>query len=96
MRLVSVRIAGYKRFEAPATLWVTSPLIAIVGPNEAGKTSLLEAMRHLSRNARFVRTEYTDRREPETDDAIVSARYTVESADRQAAEGLLDDETDTS
>lgn len=94
MHLVSVRIAGYKRFEAPATLWVTSPLIAIVGPNEAGKTSLLEAMHHLSHSARFVRTEYTDRREPETDDAIVAARYTVEPADRQAAGGLLDDETE--
>jgi len=30
MRLVSVRIAGYKRFEAPATLWVMSPLITSV------------------------------------------------------------------
>jgi energy-coupling factor transporter ATP-binding protein EcfA2 len=94
MRLISVQVAGYKRFAEPVTLWVTSPLIAVVGPNEAGKTSLLEAMRHLSRDAQFSRSEYTDRREPNDEPSIVSARYAVESADKEVAGGLLEADTD--
>ena len=91
MRLISVQIEGYKRFERPATLWFTSPLIAIVGPNEAGKTSFLEALAHLSRNARISRTEFTDRREPVENAVVVSARFAVERADRDALPGLLDE-----
>jgi uncharacterized protein YhaN len=40
MRLISVSVQGYKRFASPSTLIVDNPLVAIVGPNEAGKTSL--------------------------------------------------------
>lgn len=94
MRLISVQVEGYKRFDKPATLWVTSPLIAVVGPNEAGKTSLLEALEHLSRDAAMTRTEYTDRRQPEGNAAVVTARYAVERADRDALAGLLDEGKD--
>jgi ABC-type transport system involved in cytochrome c biogenesis ATPase subunit len=41
-------VHGYKRFAEKNVLYVRAPLLAIVGPNEAGKTSLLEAIRHLS------------------------------------------------
>lgn len=92
MRLISVQVSAYKRFEQPATLWVTSPLIAIVGPNEAGKTSLLEALLHLSSDAAITRTEYTDRREPDEDAVVLSARYEVERADRDALPVLLEED----
>jgi predicted ATP-dependent endonuclease of OLD family len=94
MRLISVHVTGYKRFAAPSTMWVNSPLVAIVGPNEAGKTSLLRAVEHLSREeTRFARTEYTGRVQPPDNPAIVSARFAVEDADRQATGDLLDPET---
>lgn len=48
MRLRYVTVHGYKRFAAQNVLYVGAPLIAVVGPNEAGKTSLLDAIRHLS------------------------------------------------
>lgn len=94
MRFLSAHVKGYKRFEQQADLWVTSPLIAIVGPNEAGKTSLLDALQHLSRDSRFTRTEFTDRVQPESNDDIVWARYAVDARDRQALGGLLDADTE--
>lgn len=94
MRFLSAHVKGYKRFERQADLWVTSPLIAIVGPNEAGKTSLLDALQHLSRNSRFARTEFTDRRQPESNDDIIWARYAVDAGDRRALGGLLDADTE--
>jgi hypothetical protein len=48
MRVKSITVHGYKRFAAENVLYIAAPLIAMVGPNEAGKTSLLEAIRHLS------------------------------------------------
>lgn len=79
MRLQSVMVHGYKRFAEKNVLYVRAPLIAVVGPNEAGKTSLLEAIRHLSREPpvdeeevaseevvdwRFARREFSGRRPP--------------------------------
>jgi ABC-type transport system involved in cytochrome c biogenesis ATPase subunit len=76
MRLQSVMVHGYKRFAEKNVLYVRAPLIAVVGPNEAGKTSLLEAIRHLSLEPpvdeeedseevldwRFARREFSGRR----------------------------------
>lgn len=78
MRLQSVMVHGYKRFAEKNVLYVRAPLIAVVGPNEAGKTSLLEAIRHLSLEPpvdeeedsqealdwRFARREFSGRRHP--------------------------------
>ena len=44
MRLIAVELTGYRRFADPTRIDVDGPLTAIVGPNEAGKTSLLDAM----------------------------------------------------
>lgn len=80
MRVQSVLVHGYKRFTAKNVLYVRSPLIAIVGPNEAGKTSLLEALRHLSKEppeeedperperGKFKRREFSGRKPPGTRD----------------------------
>lgn len=47
MRMVSLRIAGFRRFERETTLDLTPRVLAVVGPNEAGKSSLLDAMEYL-------------------------------------------------
>lgn len=93
MRLISVSVQDYKRFESASTLMVDNPLVAIVGPNEAGKTSLLEAMAHISRDAHFARTEFTGRERPQGEHYIVRAQYAVEPADREAAGELLEADT---
>ena len=49
MELVSVGLFGYQRFEDDfGDMDVTGSPVAIVGPNEAGKTSFLEALEHLN------------------------------------------------
>ena len=44
MRLLSATIEGYKRFAEKTTVRLDDLLIALVGPNEAGKTSILRAL----------------------------------------------------
>ncbi len=44
MRLLKVALAGIRRFEESDALLVADRLVAIVGPNEAGKSSLLQAI----------------------------------------------------
>lgn len=90
MRLLSVDVRGYKRFASRTYLDVDNPLIAIVGPNEAGKTSLLDAMVHLSARKAFARNEFSGRQPPADTQAVVRARYAVESVDREAIGDLLD------
>jgi hypothetical protein len=49
MRLLKVKLEGIRRFEATDALLVADRLVAIVGPNEAGKTSLLRALDQIDR-----------------------------------------------
>jgi predicted ATP-dependent endonuclease of OLD family len=86
VRLIKVEVSGYKRFAAPTTLYVNGPVVAVVGPNEAGKTSLLDALVHLSSGAGFDRREFTDRTTPDGDTVIVRATYILEDEDRRALE----------
>ena len=46
LRLISVQVSGYRRL-AEAKVNLASKIIAVVGPNEAGKTSLLEVLARL-------------------------------------------------
>jgi predicted ATP-dependent endonuclease of OLD family len=94
VRLRSVVIQGYRRFAEPQTLYLGPGVVAIVGPNEAGKTSLLSALEHLPNDSTFDRRELTDRQQPTSRLPIVSARYAVEDEDKGAAEGLLQENTD--
>lgn len=100
-------VHGYKRFADQNVIYIRAPLVAIVGPNEAGKTSLLEATAHLSKElqtgeepddpeeGRFARREFSGRVEPghrgdDDNPIIVSARFSLENADRDDLGGLLD------
>ncbi|MFF0516906.1 AAA family ATPase [Streptomyces sp. NPDC004250] len=44
MRLHSVSFNNYRRFAGESSLIIDEPIVALVGPNEAGKTSILEAI----------------------------------------------------
>lgn len=48
MRLYNVSLQGFRRFETHQNFNVSGKLTAVVGPNEAGKTSLLKAISYFS------------------------------------------------
>lgn len=53
MNLVWFEIEGYKRFFGKSKINLDGKLIALVGPNEAGKTSLLRCLHHFSSKSPF-------------------------------------------
>lgn len=71
-----MRVRGYKRFATKTTLDTRGRVIAIVGPNEAGKTSLRDAVRHLTTRDAFAQNELTDRQPRGDDSAVVSTLST--------------------
>ena len=84
MRLLRIEIRGYRRFEGPTELRILGPVTAIVGPNEAGKTSLLRAIAHLSKEEAFERREFTGRSQPDPAQRVVRAIFELEAADLEA------------
>jgi ABC-type transport system involved in cytochrome c biogenesis ATPase subunit len=85
MRLLKIEIRGYRRFEGPTELRILGPVTAIVGPNEAGKTSLLRAIAHLTKEEAFERREFTGRTHPDPTQGIVRAVFEVEAIDLKQA-----------
>ncbi len=88
MKLKLVKVRGYKRFGEQQCLDTRGRVVAVIGPNEAGKTSLLKAMEFLSRDDDLDASERTDRVEAD-DDWVVNAHYALDSDDRLALGDLL-------
>lgn len=53
MRLVAFSLESYRRFVAKTSVKLHGDMIAFVGPNEAGKSSLLRALAHLHKEGGF-------------------------------------------
>lgn len=88
MRLVSVTLHGFKRFAERSKVDLDGPLVAIVGPNEAGKTSILEALLCLDDSEPVGPSERTRSAGVGNGQVVVDARYLVEPEDRQEIEAL--------
>ncbi|PKN15963.1 MAG: hypothetical protein CVU66_02635 [Deltaproteobacteria bacterium HGW-Deltaproteobacteria-23] len=88
MNLISINIHGYKRFKKKSKLNVDGKVIAIVGPNEAGKSSLLKAMLHLNNTDAFIVSgpsqELTRGVKIPDDQTIVEATYLLDDTDKEA------------
>lgn len=86
MKLMSVVVNGYRRLKNKTSMNLDGKLIAIVGANEAGKSSFLEALQHLNNTTAFVKTgasqEISRGLELLDTNYVIEARYLIEDADR--------------
>jgi len=80
MRLTSAIIKGYGRL-VDAKINLDSKVIAIVGPNEAGKTTLLKAMRFLNDNQELSPKERARASDVKGNDSIITTSYVLEKDD---------------
>ena len=89
MDLNWVRLQGYKRLVS-ATLNTSGKVVAIVGSNEAGKSSILQALQHLNNNIRFKPQELNRRNESQNEeDVVIEAGFLLDDNDREAISHLF-------
>lgn len=53
MKLVSLSIHGFKRFASKEKVTLDGKIISIIGPNEAGKSSILSLLCHFNNKEQF-------------------------------------------
>lgn len=88
MRLRHVDIDGFRRFSSKTRLYTHGKLTAIVGPNEAGKTSVLRALLHLNHHNPFKASgsnaDITRGANSEADHVVIDAFFELDDGDRSA------------
>ena len=80
MRLVWLQLRGYRRFEE-ARINLDAPVIALVGPNEAGKSSLLKALLDVVHPGEFDERNFT--RDAEPGNPLLEATFLLDEVDRK-------------
>lgn len=86
--MVRFELRGFRRFEK-AALDVDAPVVALVGPNEAGKTSLLDALAQLNRSAPFDAGDITQGYSPKG--RLLDALYRLDEDDSAAVAAIAPD-----
>lgn len=87
MRLVSARIRGYGRL-ADAKVNLDSKVIAVVGPNEAGKTTFLRALAYLNNGASLSAIERSRGASVTDETRVVEAKFSLDDDDRSELAAL--------
>jgi hypothetical protein len=85
LRLIWFSVKGYRRFVEKSTVRLDGRVIAIVGPNEAGKTSLLAAMELLNDDEPL---EPSDRSRTGKGQPEIAAMFALDDDDREALSGF--------
>src|SRR5262245_25987476 len=76
MRLIAFSVEGYRRFVEKTSVKLHGDLVAFVGPNEAGKSSLLRALAHLTDQGEYEPNERPRRTNSEPNLTCCGARST--------------------
>ena len=90
MDLNWVKLQGYKRLVS-TTLNTSGKVVAIVGSNEVGKSSILQALQHLNhdKKKRFQSNELSRGNDSQNDeDVVIEAGFLLDDEDRKAIEHL--------
>lgn len=82
MKLFSVKFSGYKRFLESTTLKINGKMTVLIGPNEAGKSSTLKMLAHLSNEDAF--SPHEKYKYQEDVEANISAEFYLEDDDHDA------------
>lgn len=80
--LEKLTLKGFRRYHAETTIQLSGKMVAIVGSNEAGKTSLLRAISLINNDDQF---QYQDRTYLGTEKPLIRAHYFLQSDDLEAA-----------
>ena len=78
MNLQSIKISGFKRFNKSGNLSLNSKLVALLGANEAGKSSILQVLKLLENNNAI---KPNDISRHDADETMIVARYFLSDDD---------------
>lgn len=85
MKLAELRLESYKRFESPTRIDMVPRVLALVGPNEAGKSSILTALTLLNE---VEKPTALHRTHSSSDDMSVEAHFILTDEDRTALKDI--------
>ncbi|MET7324739.1 AAA family ATPase [Streptomyces sp. NPDC005549] len=89
MRLHSAIFANFRRFSGESSLIIDDPLVALVGPNEAGKTSILQAIEKCAKKVYFEHSDVSTGVDPKSlKESLVRLKFILEQDDLDAIEGI--------
>jgi predicted ATP-dependent endonuclease of OLD family len=84
---MALELTGFRKFQQ-AQIEIDGPVTAIVGPNEAGKTSILTALTRLEDTNPIESRDRTRTADVSDEDVVLAALYLVEPADREVISDL--------
>lgn len=84
MILASVKFKGFRRFLNPTTLKTTGKLTVLIGPNEAGKSSVIKLLSKLNDSEEFEEVDIYKFSETDEVEVGVTATYHLEPEDYDA------------
>src|SRR4051812_511859 len=88
MRLLKIWLRQFRRFSSEQSLDLNEDLIALVGPNEAGKSSILDALELLG--SRTLPDSNRDVTRNGPGPAEIEGLFALDSADKQAIASIHD------
>jgi predicted ATPase len=93
MRLITIELEGYRRFEQRAKISCDGKLTALVGPNEAGKSTILDAIERLDDEQPISLLERTRGTSPADNAVAITALWMIEPADLKEIDILAGSQT---